>query len=128
MPPDLPPGRYDPPSRRSRILTAVLAGALGLALLAGAYALYSRHQAGQMDGQLTSYQVLSDSLVRITIQVVPRGHAGECKVLARGRDRNEAGSQIVPVTPTGARTELITVDLTTTTRAVDGELVGCHRR
>ena len=127
MPPDLPPGRYDPPSRQGRIVTGLLAGALGLALLAGAYGLYSRHQAGQLDGQLTSYEVRTDTLVRITIQVVPRGHAGECKVLARGRDGNEAGSQIVPVQPTRDRTQLITVDLTTTARAVNGELVGCHR-
>ena len=127
LPPRLPAGRYDPPSSRSRVLTGVLAGALSLALLAGAYALYSRHEAGRMDGQLTSYDVRSDSLVRITIQVVPRGHRGECKVRARDRAGNEAGSQIVPVTPSSRRTQLVTIDLATSSRPVDGELVGCRR-
>jgi len=127
VPPDLPEGRYDLPSPRGRILLGVLAGALALALLAGVYTLYSRHEAGTMDAQLTSYEVRSDSLVRITIQVIPRGHPGECKVRARGRDGNEAGSRIVPITPTGKRTQVVTVELTTTARPVNGELVGCHR-
>ncbi len=127
MRPDLPPGRYDPPSARNRVLTRVLAGALGLGLLAGAYTLFSRHEAGRMDAQLTSYDVRSDVLVRISFQVVTRGHDGECKVRARGRSGNEAGSQVVQVRSDGKRQQLVTVDLPTTVRAVNGELVGCQR-
>ena len=128
MPPDLPPGRYDPPSRRGRVLTGILAGAVALAALLGGYALYSRHSAGVLDAELTSYKVLSDSSVRIELQVVTRGHDGECKVRARDRFGDEAGSQIVPVTSNGKRAQLVTVDLKTKVRPVNGELVGCQRR
>jgi hypothetical protein len=125
--PDLPPGRYDPPSPRARILTWVLAVAVSIGALAGAWALYSRHQAGRLDGELTSYDVRSDSLVRIRFTVVPRGHRGECMVRAKDRTGAETGAQLVSVTPTRERTQEITVDLATKARAVNGELVGCRR-
>jgi hypothetical protein len=80
-----------------------------------------------LDAQLTAYDVRSDSLVRITFQVVPRGHRGECKVRARDRSGLETGSQLVQVTPTKQQTQLLTVDLPTKARAVTGELVGCRR-
>jgi len=127
VPPDLPLGRYDPPSRLSRALTRLLAAVVALGLVAGGYALYARRQASHMDAQLTSYDVRSDSLVRITIEVVTRGREGECKVRARGRDGNEAGSEIFRVTPTGARAQVVSIDVTTTSRPVNGELVGCKR-
>jgi hypothetical protein len=125
--PDLPPGRYDPPSRRGRILTGILAAVVALAALLGGYALYSRHNAGVLDAELTSYKVTSDSSVRIEIQVVTRGHDGQCQVRARDRYGDEAGSEIVPVTSNGKRTQLVTVDLKTKARPVNGELVGCQR-
>jgi len=109
------------------VLTGLLAGGLALGLLLGAYALYSRHQAGRLDAELTSYDVRSDSLVRITFQVVTRGHDGECKVRALELSGNEAGAQIVQVRSDGKRQQLVTVDLATTVRAVNGELVGCQR-
>jgi hypothetical protein len=109
------------------VLTGLLAGALALGLLVGAYTLYSRHEAGRMDAELTSYVVQSPSSVRITFSVVTRGHDGECKVRARSRDGNEAGSQIVAVTSNGKREQVVTVDLTTRAQPVNGELVGCHR-
>ena len=77
--------------------------------------------------ELTRYDVRSDSVVRITFQVVTRGHRGECKVRARDRSGEETGSQIVPVHPSGRRSQLVSVDLTTRARAVDGELIGCRR-
>jgi hypothetical protein len=109
------------------MLTWVLAAAVSVAALAGAYALYSRHQAGRLDGELTGYAVRSDSLVRISFSVVARGHRGECKVRAKDRSGQETGSQIVQVGPTAQRTQVITVDLPTRARAVNGELIGCRR-
>src|SRR3954469_386898 len=43
----LPPGRYDPPRRRDRVLAGAVGGALGLAALLAGYSVYSRHQAGR---------------------------------------------------------------------------------
>ena len=127
MRPDLPPGRYDPPRARHRVLAGLVGGAVGLTALLGAYGLYSRHQAGRLDAELTAYDVRSDSLVRITFTVVPRGHEGECAVRAKDRTGEETGSQVVRVHPNGQRSQLVTVDLPTRRRAAGGELVGCRR-
>lgn len=128
MRPDLPPGRYDPPRRRNRVLLGLLSGLLAIAALLGGYALYSRYNEGRLTAQLTAYDVRSDSQVRITFQVVTRGQPAECKVRAVDRSRAEAGAQLVQVTPAGQQTQTVTVDLVTRTRAVNGELVGCRRR
>ncbi|MDT7571997.1 MAG: hypothetical protein QOE05_2171 [Actinomycetota bacterium] len=127
MRPDLPPGRYDPPSRRNRIAAGLGGGALAVAALLAGYAAYDRHQAGRLDAELTAYDVRSDSLVRITFTVVTRGKDGECKVRARDRTGVETGAQLVRVTPSGQRSQQVTVDLPTRTRAANGELVGCRR-
>ena len=127
MRPDLPPGRYDPPSRRNRILAGVVGGALGVAALLAGYSAYSKHNAGKLDAELTAYDVRSDSLVRITFSVVTRGYDGECQVRARDRTGVETGAQLVRVTPSGQRTQQVTVDLPTRARAANGELVGCRR-
>ena len=127
MRPDLPPGRYDPPSRRNRILAGLVGGALGIAALLAGYAAYARHQEGRLDSELTAYDVRSDSLVRITFQVVTRGHEGECKVRARDRTGVETGATLVHVTPSGQRSQQVVVDLPTRARAANGELVGCRR-
>ena len=127
MRPDLPPGRYDAPRRRDRILAGLAGGALAVAVLLAGYAAYSRHQAGRLDAELTAYDVKSDSLVRITFQVVTRGHAGECEVRARDRTGVETGAQLVQVTPSGQRSQQVVVDLPTRARAANGELVGCRR-
>ena len=127
MQPDLPPGRYDAPRRRDKILAGVVAGVLAVAALLAGYAAYARHQAGRLDAELTAYDVKSDSLVRITFAVVTRGHRGECKVRARDRTGVETGAQLVQVTPSGERNQVVTVDLPTRARAANGELVGCRR-
>jgi hypothetical protein len=125
--PDLPPGRYDPPSPRGRILTWVLAVVVAVGVSTGAYVLYSRYEGSRLPSQLMAYDVRSDSLVRISFEVTPNGHRGECKVRAKDRTGVETGSRIVPVAPNGKRTQRITVDVPTKARAVNGELVACRR-
>ena len=127
MHPDLPPGRYDPPSRRNRVLAGLVAGVLAVVALMAGYRVYARHQDSRLDAELTAYDVRSDALVRITFQVVTRGHSGECKVRARDRTGLETGARLVRVTPSGERSQLVTVDLPTRARAANGELVGCRR-
>jgi hypothetical protein len=124
---DLPPGRYDGPSRRQRVAAITVSGLLAGAALLGGYQLYSRHNAGRLDAELTGYDVRSDDLVRISFQVVTRGHRGECKVQARDRTLAVSGSKIVPVEPSGQRAQVVTVDVPTHARAVTGELLGCRR-
>jgi hypothetical protein len=125
---ELPPGRYDAPRRRNRVLAGLAAGALALAALWAAYGLYSRYYEGRLDAQLIGYDVTSDSSVRVTFEVVPDGRRGECRVRARDRSGGEAGSRLVEVTPSDARTQTLTVEVPTQRRAVNGELVGCRSR
>jgi hypothetical protein len=126
--PDLPPGRYDAPRTRDRVLAGLAAGVVAVAALAGGYALYSRHQAGRLDAELTSYDVRSDTLVRITFQVVTGRHDGECALRAIDRAGDETGLQVVQVHPVRQRSQEVTVDVPTRLRAVSGQLVGCRRR
>ena len=128
MPSDLPPGRYDAPRRRNRVLAGLAAGLLGVGALFAVYGLYSRYYEGRLDARLTGYDVRSDELVRITFEVVTGSDAGECRVRARDRSGDEAGTRLVQVAPTSERAQAVTVDLRTTSRAVNGELVGCRRR
>ncbi|MBK5305978.1 MAG: DUF4307 domain-containing protein [Frankiaceae bacterium] len=126
MPPDLPPGRYDTPRRRTRVLAGLVAGLLGVAALMAAYSLYTRYNEGRLDAQLIGYDVTSDSLVRITFEVVNGDRRAECKVRARDRTGAEAGARLVQVAAADDRAQSVTVDLPTRTRAVNGELVGCR--
>ena len=127
LPPDLPPGRYDPPRRHARLLAGLLGGAVGLAALYGGYGLYTRHQAGRLDAELTAYDVTSDASVRISFTVVTRGLDGECQVRAKDRTGAETGAELVRVPGSRQRSQVVTVQLATSARAVAAELVGCRR-
>ncbi len=119
-----PPGRYDEPSKATRIVSVVAAGALALGLLGLGYGLYQRRSGTELRYQVGGYQVLSDNQVRVTFTVVTGGtKTGLCRVRARSADGLEAGSEVIPV---GPGTEVSYV-LATTSRAVTGEVSGCRR-
>jgi hypothetical protein len=106
-------------------MAAVAVVAATLALVA-TYLAYEHYQRGRLQAELISYSVLSDSVVRIRLDVVTGGHEGECKVRARDRTRAETGSDLVPVHPTGQRSQVVSIDLRTSSRAVSAELIGCR--
>jgi hypothetical protein len=107
---------------------AVLAAiTLGLLVVAGIYGLYERSTKGRLASELRNYTVMSDTVVRITFEVrIAEGERGECKVRARGRDGLEKGAAVIPVGPGRGGVLVRTYELTTTSRAVTGELVGCQ--
>ena len=127
MQPDLPPGRYDPPRRKRPVVTATVAVAAAIAALVATYVAYEHYQRGRLQAELTRYVVVSDSVVRVTFDVVTGGREGECKIRARDRNRAETGSALVPVHPNGRRTQVMTVDLPTRARAASAELIACRR-
>ncbi|MDT7551014.1 MAG: hypothetical protein QOE84_3408 [Actinomycetota bacterium] len=127
MQPDLPPGRYDPPRRKRPAVTAAVAIVAATAALVATYVAYEHYQRGRLQAELTRYVVVSDSVVRVTFDVVTGGHEGECKIRARDRDRAETGSELVPVHPDGRRSQVVTVDLPTRARAASAELIACRR-
>ena len=124
-----PAGRYDEPSRALRVATVAGAALIGLVLLVGGYALYARHTAGSLSYEVRGYRRVSDAAILITfdVQLAP-GQRGECKLRARARSGEEAGSAIVPVGPSPRRTLTTSYQLATTSRASSGEVVACRRR
>jgi hypothetical protein len=125
--PVLPPGRYDPPRRKRPVVTGLIAVVAATAGLIGTYLFYERYQRGRMDAQLTGYTVVSDTVVRVTLEVVTSGHEGQCRIRARDRSKLETGSALVPVSPSGRRSQTVSVDVTTRSPAASAELVGCRR-
>ena len=124
-----PPGRYDEPGQGGGRLTAVVMAVLVLALVAAvANTLWSRFGGERATAQVVDFQVLSDSVVRIDVQVTkPDGAAAYCLLRARGADGAEVGREIVALaTPgTSGRTVRREHELATRERAVTGEAVAC---
>ena len=119
-----PPGRYDEPSAASRVISVVAAALLAAGLLFLGYSLYDKRSTSRLDYQVGGYDVLSDSVVRVTFTVDTRGERrGLCRVRARNADGAEAGVMVIPVGPGKA----VSYDLATTSRAVTGEVTGCRR-
>lgn len=133
---DTPAGRPDPAARygrqpmsaqtRSRIVKAlgaltVLAG-LGFAVVA-----YQRFEGKDVEGAATSYEVLDDRTVAVTISVTRKDPSVPvvCIVRARSRDTIETGRREILVGPSDARTVEITANVTAYERPLGGDLYGC---
>ena len=90
-----PPGRYDEPGQGGGKLTAVVMAVLVLGLVAAvANTLWTRFGGERATAQVVDFQVLSDEVVRIDVQVTkPEGAAAYCLLRARGADGadDEAG-------------------------------------
>jgi hypothetical protein len=85
-----------------------------------------KYASGQsVNGELQTFQVISDHEVRITLQVSkPSDKAVSCTVRSRDTDGNEVGRLSVEI-PAGTSDAQQTVTLKTTARGTTGELVGC---
>ena len=124
-----PPGRYDEPSRLGGRVTAVVLGLLFLAVLvAAAFTLWVRFGVERAEPSVIDFQVLSDDVVRIDVQVrKPEGEAAYCLLRARGADGAEVGREVVEVAAPGDPASVVRLehDLATRDRAVTGEAVVC---
>ena len=125
-----PPGRYDAPGRVGGRITAVVLGVLFAGLLAAiAFALFSRFGVDRGVARVIDFQVLSDSVVRIDVEVVkPRGSPVWCLLRSRGEDGAEVGREVVMLAPPGDPGRVVRREheLATTARAVTGEAAGCR--
>ena len=123
-----PAGRYDVPSRAPQAL--LLAGAvLGVAvLIALAWLGFARTSSGRTRFGVTSYEVISDSQVRIRFEVRKSPSASlTCALVARSRDHATVGQVDVEVGPSAREVVGVTEVLTTTARASTVEVSGCSR-
>ncbi len=119
-----PPGRYDEPSTAARAVSFLGAALLALALVALLFGLYERRTGSQLTYQVGAYEVVSDTAVRVSFTVNTGGtKTGLCRVRARNADGAEAGVAVIEVGP-GREVSYL---LTTTSRAVTGEVSGCRR-
>ena len=124
-----PEGRYDEPGQGSGRLLAVVMTALavGLLVLAGS-TLWERFGGERATAQVVDFQVLSDDVVRIDVQVTkPAGAAAYCLLRARGADGAEVGREIVTLARPGTDGETVRREheLATRDRAVTGEAGAC---
>ena len=125
--PRRPPGRYDDKPRSSRVFVLLAAIVVGALVAGGVYAFYTRHNEGRLAYQVRSFDVRSDSAVRITWEVkLADGEVGECKLRARGRSLNDVGTAIVPVGPGKGGVLVTSHDLETSASAATAEVTGCR--
>jgi hypothetical protein len=118
-----PPGRYDEPRRHPRWLAWAVGGGLGLVLAAASYATYDRAASARTPVTLEGYRVVDDGTVEVRFDVhKDRADTVVCAVRARGRDGGQVGAADVTV---GPGTGKVRYALTTTARAVLGEVTGC---
>lgn len=124
-----PEGRYDGPSRLVGRAFAVVLSVLFIGLLLSiGYFLFTRYSGDRVQARSVGYKVLSDSAVRIDLQVFkPAGSAAYCIVRSRGADGAEVGREVVVVDAQGTREKVVRTQhvLTTTARAVTGEAGRC---
>jgi hypothetical protein len=103
------------------LVTLVALAGLGVAAVA-----YHNLGDASLTGSQTSFAVLDDGSVRISLEVTRTdpGRAADCIVRARARDGDEVGRKEVYVPPGPAASSLTTV-LRTSRRPVTGEVYGC---
>ncbi len=99
---------------------------LGVALLALAYAGYSRFSTGRVQYGTLGYAVTGDTATEVRFQVDKAlTETVECQLIARDGDHVNVGSRTVVVGPAERETVITTTVVTTSRRAKSGEVVGC---
>lgn len=109
--------------RRAPIILGVVGGLVGLVI---AVLLYRGYGAQEVNFGPRGFTVQSDAVVRIEFEVDKDAAAvALCTVRARDRTGLEAGNALVRVGPSADRSQIVTYDLTTRSRAVSGEITAC---
>lgn len=124
-----PPDRYDEPSKVGQRVLAVILSVLFLGLIAAiGSTLFSRYGADAVRGEVSGYDVRSDSEVVIELQASKSaGKAAYCVIRARSREGTEVGRDVAVLDAEGSpeRTVRGTFPIATTARAISGEVVAC---
>jgi len=128
--PRRPAERYGRPPNPARVRTTYAVGAIVALVAVGALLALALHKSRPaVAAGVTGFTVVSDSAVQVRFEVhkAPLAEA-VCTVRARDRSGLEAGREEVTVGPRrdSRRVTSVTHDLATRSRAVSGELVGCH--
>jgi hypothetical protein len=127
---DRPAARYGSP-RRSRRPRRWIVPLLTLAVVAAGVAIaavaFSRLGSAEVKGELGGYRVIDDRTVEVTASVTrdDPSQAVVCIVRARSYDGDEVGRREVLVAPSSADTVQVRTLVTTSRRAVVGDVYGC---
>jgi hypothetical protein len=132
-PPVFPPGRYghrrNPVAqRRRRYVAYLLAVVVALGGLAIAVKLYRQYVGAPYQVSNIVTTDLTDTSFTVRFELTrPAGQAAICTVIGHTRDGLEVGRAevAVPAGDPGATTAEVTYTLTTTQRAMTGEVPGC---
>ena len=109
---------------RSQVLVSVLGGLVGLAFAIGLFLKVGPDTSAS--SQLRGYVVQSDTAVEVQWEVSRApGAQVYCVLRARGESGLEVGRREGDVAPSSDRSTVERAVVTTTERAVTGELVGC---
>jgi hypothetical protein len=124
----LPEGRYGSRARRPvpKWLRWLLVGVVLLAGVGIAAVAYENLGTKPIEAKQTAFEVLDDSSVRVTFQVV-RDHPDQpavCIIRARADDGDEVGRREVLI-PSGKSAVNQTTVLRTSKRPITGEVFGC---
>ena len=125
-----PPGRYGrrrAPRRPRRLVFAVVLALVLAAGLAITFKLYDTYTANKVHSRVMGFTVVSDNAVRVQFEINKKsGSEATCVVRARSRDGAEVGRAQFVVAADSPATVVYT--LTTSKKAVTGEVLGCKRR
>lgn len=129
--PVFPADRYGhrrAPRRRRPWLRALLVVALVAVLGLASARLYRQYGDPTYDAQVITYTDITDSQLRLVFRVtVPAGGSAICAVRARSRDGAEVAREEVRVdAPAGERQPVVEHQLTTTGKALLGEVLRCR--
>ena len=110
---------------RSQIVLTVVGALVGLAF---AIALFVQFGPGtDVSAQVRSFEVLSDTAVRVDVEVArDPGAKAWCVLRARDSDGAEVGRRQVDVPVSDDRSTVLSAEVPTTGRPNTGELVGCQ--
>lgn len=122
-----PPGRYDERRTLPRPVLLTLAAALVLTLLALTFGAWDRYSSSRVPFTVLGYRVVSDTQVEVRFEVhKATSSTVTCLVRARDRTGSVVGREEVEVGPSEGAPTRITTTLTTSARAVAGEVTACR--
>ena len=121
-----PPGRYDEPRHPSWLLP-LLGGTLAGSLVLVLFWTWSNASDRRTASTLKGFEVVSDEVVEIRFEVHKAPSSSvTCLLRALGEDKAVVGSEQVVVGPSDAGPVRVTHRLTTSARAVAGEVARCR--
>ncbi|GIG28576.1 DUF4307 domain-containing protein [Cellulomonas marina] len=125
--PAAPAGRYGPvPTAGARRRTWTLVALAAAAVLAVAVWVVVGLWQDRVLWKDLGYDVVDDGLTRVSFQVTKAPDAtATCRVRALSESFTEVGYRTVTVGPSDVRSQRVTADVPTTSRAVTGSLVDC---